>query len=675
MRSLFRNPLFILGFALRIALIAYHVPSPVSEWYAPFLTVSVSVLTLDPWAHWLQSGGDIAAFPYGYAMWLMFLPLALVAKVASVPMAYAYAGTLLVADFLLLVVLMKNFAKRPVFLLSVYWLSPVIIVASYGMGFNDVLPALLLTTALTYLRHLKLTAAGLLLGMAISAKLSMVVSLPFFLIYFYNNAALKKEIKPFLVGLAAALVCLGIPFVVSQGALKTLISNPEIGKIYLLTLSAGNGVQIYLVPLLYAITLYLAWRVKRLNFNLFQAIVGLAFLLIVVLTPTSTGWFVWCVPFLIFYQASSDRIALTLVGVFSCLYIIEVTLLQYSGLLPSFLNTTLLQSHIQSLSHTALVVVGVIIGIRILRESIHRNDFFRLSRKPFIIGISGDSGAGKDTFSDSLAALFGTHSVSKLSGDDYHNWDRQKPMWQVMTHLNPLANDLPSFYGDLVALSDGKSIKTRHYDHGTGKMSRPVLKKSNDFILVSGLHALYSRSLRECYDLSVFLAMDESLRRHLKMKRDVIERGHAVEAVKASLDSRASDALRFIRPQAKYADLVFSVEPIDPLVLDDLEHRNKVRYRLSVKTRENLNTTALNRVLIGVCGLYVDTISADDGSESITTIEGDASEAEIALAAQMLVPRVLEFLDLRPKWESGVTGLMQLIVLSHINQKLNKRFV
>ena len=59
-----------------------------------------------------------------------------------------------------------------------------------------------------------------------------------------------------------------------------------------------------------------------------------------------------------------------------------------------------------------------------------------MTRRPFVIGISGDSGSGKDTFANSIEGLFGKHSVTKLSGDDYHLWDRKKPIWQAMTHLN-----------------------------------------------------------------------------------------------------------------------------------------------------------------------------------------------------------------------------------------------
>ena len=57
------------------------------------------------------------------------------------------------------------------------------------------------------------------------------------------------------------------------------------------------------------------------------------------------------------------------------------------------------------------------------------------------------------------------------------------------------------------------------------------------------------------------------------------------------------------------------------------------------------------------------------------TIEGETSAADIEMAAKILCPNLLEFLDITPKWQDGVLGLMQLITLSHISQVLTKRFI
>jgi uridine kinase len=318
-----------------------------------------------------------------------------------------------------------------------------------------------------------------------------------------------------------------------------------------------------------------------------------------------------------------------------------------------------------------MVATGIILAVRIWRETVSRNDYFRLSRKPFVLGIAGDSGAGKDTFANAIKELFGHHSVTTLSGDDYHLWDRQKPMWQVMTHLNPRANDLEGFANDLVALTDGKSIKSMHYDHQSGRMSRPFKIKSNDIIIASGLHALYMPILRECYNLSVYLDIDEGLRRHFKLQRDVNQRGHTVERVLSSFEKREPDSVRFIRPQATHADLVLSLQPIHPR----MSGKQPLRFKLVACSRHGLNELSLTRVLIGVCGLHVDMAMSQDTSRVELTIEGESSAQDIELAARMICPRIFEFLDIYPKWQDGVVGLMQLITLSHINQALTKRFI
>ncbi|WP_218585497.1 MULTISPECIES: hypothetical protein [Pseudomonas] len=639
-------------------------------------------MSLDPWSDWLYQGGAASAFPYGYVMWLVLLPASMLCKAMSVPLSYGYSVTLLVADVVMLVFLRKYLSSRDRLLLITYWLSPIVIAATYALGFNDLIPMVFLVAAFYCLRKMRLLWCGFLCTAAISAKLSMVIAIPFFLIYLLHNQNLKQFLQFYLKGLVLGSGLLLLPFVlVSSGGLYMLLNNPEIGKIYQLALDLGGGSKLCLVPLAYCLMFYATWRVKRLNFELFSATLGMAFLLVVILTPVSPGWFIWAMPLLVSYQLQSDRFAFVLVGLFTMVYLSCSLLLS-----PQVIATMDILRHwipfvpqsveknTLSILQTMLVALGIILAFRVWRETVIRNDFFRLSRRPFVLGIAGDSGAGKDTFSDAMRDLFGRHSVATISGDDYHLWDRQKPMWQVMTHLNPMANDLDAFTHDLVSLTDGKGIQSRHYDHSTGKMSRPFGIRSNDFIIASGLHALYSPIMRQCYSLKVYLDIDEDLRRFLKIRRDVQHRGHSLEKVLASFKRREADSAKFIWPQASHADLIFSVQPIHPSVLEDGGH-HPLRLKLLARSRHGYNAVLLTRILIGVCGLHVDMAEEADGTEVALTIEGEPTADDIQMAVKMICPSLSEFLDFYPKWEGGVLGLMQLITLSHVNQALKKRFI
>ena len=63
MKNLLLNPLFLVGCAIRLVLIAAFLPSAPVEWYVPFLNASIAHLSLDPWGTWLAQGGAPAAFP------------------------------------------------------------------------------------------------------------------------------------------------------------------------------------------------------------------------------------------------------------------------------------------------------------------------------------------------------------------------------------------------------------------------------------------------------------------------------------------------------------------------------------------------------------------------------------------------------------------------------------
>ena len=303
------------------------------------------------------------------------------------------------------------------------------------------------------------------------------------------------------------------------------------------------------------------------------------------------------------------------------------------------------------------------------RGSQKKNDF-RFDHNPFAIGIAGDSAAGKDTLVKALQGLFGHMSVTTLSGDNYHLWDRKNPMWKVITHLNPMANDLEKLANDLMTLIDRKTIHIRPYNHEDGRKGPSLKIKSNDIIIVSGLHSLYLPILRQCYNLSIYMDTDEELRKYFKMERDMCKRGYSQEQILSSMKKRRPDAKQFIKPQSHYADIVFSMVPTDPLKKGrPLNLGLKVYSRLSL-----LKKVSLKHVLAKICGLYVkDIIPNDHSFETQLIIEGKVFAKDIALAMRMLCPDIFKFLDINPRWSAGITGPMQLITLFHVNQVLTQR--
>jgi uridine kinase len=319
--------------------------------------------------------------------------------------------------------------------------------------------------------------------------------------------------------------------------------------------------------------------------------------------------------------------------------------------------------------------VGALLVIRIIREAVNYNEYFRLSQKPFVVGVAGDSGSGKDTLVNSIRDLFGSPSTTVIHGDDYHIWDRHKPIWRLLTHLNPSANDLEGLAKDLISLINGKRINLRHYDHSTGIKSNHVTIESKEFIFVNSLHALYLPIYREIYDLSIYLDMDEKLRQSLKIRRDVHERGHDLDAVMQSIARRREDKNKFIYPQRQHADLILALHPVNIQALDGKIDLDKIAYKLDLVSRSDQLRKSLLRVLVGICGLHIETHSTEGSDFYNFTIEGDSKAEDMMLAAKFLCPRSSEFFDINPVWKDGMLGVMQLIVLTHIEQILEKRFI
>jgi uridine kinase len=685
---LWRDPVFKAGLLLRIVLVVLLVPLIQQTWFVPFVAHAISHPSLDPWSSFLAAGGSPMAYPYGPAMLLAHLPGTLLGSLAD-----GIAGTdyltgvgfrlgLVAADLTALYVLYRLFPDQPRKLLWFYWWSPIALYVTYWNGQTDIVPVALLLLSLLLVRQYRPRASGIALGLALAAKFSMLLAVPFVGIYLWRNKRLRSLLAPFSGGYAAIALLSLAPWMLSPGFVSMVFGTPESARVFDLALPLGQDLRLYLTPTLYLLSIYAVWRLRRISFDLLVATIGLSFFLVVLSTPAPPGWYLWLVPFLVAHQLQGDRSVQLLTASFSVLLIGLHAIISGGATMPllgvdpaaSIARAgAILTPHAHSLAYTLIVAAGLVLLVQMLRERVGRNDYYRIAQKPVTVGIAGDSGSGKDTLSRALAGMFGQHSVVHVSGDDYHVWDRFAPMWKGLTHLNPRTNDLQRFNNDVLALMDGKAILCRQYDHAAGRFLPPTRLDKNDVVIASGLHVLHMPRLCERFDVGVFLDIDEDLRRAWKVHRDVSERGHDRQVVMGSLERRAHDARRYIHPQKAMADLVLRLMPVNPRQLETDATPGRVRLKLMARIRASTSHERVARILIGVCGLHLDIQPSEESGDVEMTIEGDVAADDIALAARSLVPGLQEMLDIEPQWEHGMSGIMQLLVLIQIEESLKNR--
>lgn len=181
--------------------------------------------------------------------------------------------------------------------------------------------------------------------------------------------------------------------------------------------------------------------------------------------------------------------------------------------------------------------------------------------RPVVLGVVGDSAAGKTTITRGLMRLLGEEHVTHIAADDYHRYDRKQRAERDITPLDPACNYVDVMEAHLREVRAGRSILKPVYRHQDGTFAPPVYVTPRRFTIVEGLLGYHSQALRDSYDVRVYLEPPEELRRQWKVDRDCSRRGYTTDQVLAELDRREPDAAAYIRPQRRYADVVVSFRP------------------------------------------------------------------------------------------------------------------
>ena len=207
--------------------------------------------------------------------------------------------------------------------------------------------------------------------------------------------------------------------------------------------------------------------------------------------------------------------------------------------------------------------------------------------KVVVIGLAADSGCGKSTFMRRMTGVFGGDAKPPKGGnpdsntlisdmatviclDDYHLHDRNGRKEAKVTALDEKAQNFDLMYEQVAALKKGEAVQKPIYNHVSGLLDPAEETKATKVLVIEGLHPFYDERVRDLLDFKIYLDISDEIKFAWKIQRDMAERGHSLESIKASIEARKPDFNKFVDPQKEFADVVLQVLPTQ-LIPDETE--------------------------------------------------------------------------------------------------------
>jgi uridine kinase len=183
-----------------------------------------------------------------------------------------------------------------------------------------------------------------------------------------------------------------------------------------------------------------------------------------------------------------------------------------------------------------------------------------MSNKPLVLGVAGGSGSGKTTVVSKIVESIGEDEVLLIQHDSYYRDlshltlpERKK---QNFDHPSALETELMIRHLD--ALKKGYKIDIPVYDfveHARSDKTIPASPKN--IILIDGILIFSEPKLRNLMNIKIFVDTDGDMRLLRRLKRDISERGRALDGVLNQYVNFVRPMhLEFVEPSKRYADII-----------------------------------------------------------------------------------------------------------------------
>ena len=626
---------------------------------------------------------ETTLFPYPPVMFL----IELVGGIMSIEIKSIFIKNILfkipslIFDLLGLYFFVKMFPNRKKYIGVLYFASPIIFYATYMHSQLDIIPTVFLLGSLYFLINKRNnTIFSIMLALALSSKLHILAIIPLLYLYIHKKDGFVEAIK--YIGISFLLTVLIIlPFFDAENNfMKMVIMNKEQKGVTSIFLQYQNN-RIYL-SILAIMCIYLkAFSLKKINRNLLYSFCGVLFSIFLILVLPMPGWYVWIVPFItiFFVNVSMDKYVNIYIYLFLNIlygiYFIFAHRTAYPDLYFIHYNLNFLKvsnAMFINIVFTMLTAVLTYICYMMYQLGIAESLFYKRKNKSFSIGISGDSGAGKSTLIEMIKNIFGEKNILFLEGDGDHKWERGDEMWKQITALNPKANYIHKQAEDLNKLRRSQNVFRVEYDHDTGKFTESSKVKSKPYIVLCGLHALYLPKMRKNLDLKIYMDVDEKLRRYWKIQRDVYQRGYKKEKVLESIEQRMPDAVKYIYPQKKYADIL--IRYFDQ-TLDDYTIEN-YNVKLDLEITLNADVDLEDLILeLQKNRIYPRQDYEEDLTKQTVIFHGEElnqKSINFSAIAEKIIPNLDEILNKDLNYENNLNGIIEIIILVLISYKMRE---
>ncbi len=670
--SVWRSKIFLAVLALKLICSLLFASPYLSDLFTPFVNWHVENNFSNPWQAFYERGA-LRAFPYPTTMlWIMSIPRYLFSPFLpeaweSVTALHLFVMRLplLACDLLVFALLLRFAPTQQRKILFIYWCSPIVFFICYIHGQLDVIPTALFLGSTWFLLTERFIAAGMLLALAAAGKNHIFVALPFLLVYLYRKTHSLALTTRYFVAFLATYLMLIFPYANSVGFWELAFHSPEQAKLFEFLIPLSPSLNLVVCPIALALLFMKFASYRKLNREILLMFLGLAFAAMVIFVPPMPGWFLWSLPFIIYFYLTNREYSRIPFLVYNVVYILYFTLLfEQNQPLLAHLSSTM---PLADLGLSITLASMAYITLWMFQLGVKRNEELREKEKPLLIGIGGDSGAGKHTLLRVLRNVVGKDRSIPILGDNFHKWERGDERWQVYTHLHPSANNLHQGVEAAVALAEGQEIRLVNYDHSTGKFSEPETIAPNKFIFFTGLHPFYLKRMRELITLKIFIDTEEPLRKYWKLKRDSEKRGHHPEKVLESLRAREDDSKRYIEPQREYADLVIHYAPTQ--TLEELVTPNgKLSLRTTYFLDNSVNLEPLVQLVAAIPTLEISHQS--DIKRQELSVTGSIGAREVMSIAYTLRLNLDELQVNTRGWLRDMHGVTQLVFLLLYNHKM-----